>query len=280
MNEMQKGAIELINRGLNVFPIRPNSKSEYTDDTTATDKPWYRPGATRRDATRETTKVVTWWTEVPGCNIGVLLDHLHVCVDVDVRNKGLESSKEFEWIATYTEQTATGGYHVVYQMPEPITTPPFVIAPGVEILTGSSVFVAAPSIVPSGHYKVTRPYQIATCPSWLLDEIRLHIKTPNVAKESGEIREMTRYGQAALEKEVARIATLPEGNRAYMLNAIVYNLARLIPSGALTETTITTAIEQATRGWKEQGKIRNIVTRAIKTGRTNPRDVSFKQKAQ
>jgi hypothetical protein len=271
-----EAASKWIDRGLSVFPLRPMSKSEYTDDPAATGKAWFRPGATRKDATQKPQLVTSWWDDVPGANIGVLLDHLHICVDVDVRNKGLENSKQFEWVTTYTEQTATSGYHVVYQLPEPITTTPFVIAPGVEILTGDSVFVAAPSIVPGGRYKVIRANEIATCPKWLLNEIRLHIKTPDVAKESKEIGDVTRYGQTVLEREVAHIASLPEGNRAYMLNAIVYSLARLIPSGALTATAISTAIEQVTKRWGQQNKIRNIITRAINAGKVNPRSINNK----
>jgi hypothetical protein len=278
-NELEQAAHQWAERGLRVFPIRPLTKSEYTNDKGLAGREWYRPGATRHEATTDQAVIAAWWTQITKANIGVLIDALHVCVDVDKRNSGLESAREFNWDATYTEATASGGYHLVYQLPSPTRTSPFVLAQGIDILTAGSVFVAAPSVLPTGKYKIIRPYAIATSPDWLMEVMNLHLPLPPQPSSSSatDITHITAYGRAALEREAARIASLPEGQRAYMLNTITYHLAALIPSGALTEEAIITAMEQATREWKQPGKVKNIVQRAIRAGRTHPRNIEPRQ---
>ena len=90
-------------------------------------------------------------------------------------------------------------------------------------------------------------------------------------KPAAEVADVTSYGRVVLEREGLRIEQLPEGQRAVMLNTIVYHLARLIPSEALTEAAIQAEVERATASWKQPSKVANIVQRAIDAGKLKPR---------
>jgi hypothetical protein len=269
--ERVSAALKWIQRGFSVFPLRPKTKSEYTNKDDAKGKIWYRPGGTRHDATTDGAIIDGWWRQTPLANIGVIVPEGFVVVDVDVRNDGLKSIVNFVWPDTYSELTASGGHHLIYSMPMRNDLSSFTVAPGIEILTAGTVFMAAPSSTDVGVYKVASDKGIAPCPEWLLDVMRMRTASARPVQPTAQIGNITSYGRAVLEREGQRIERLSEGERAAMLNTIVYHIARLIPSGALTKEAIVAEVERATASWPHQSKVINITNRAIQAGRLKPR---------
>ena len=105
-------ALEILNLGLAVFPLSPNSKIPFEDS------------AGFKDATHDEEQVRACWAKTPDANIGVHPGDSFVIVDLDMKH-GINGLKNFcdeigvdDWellSETFTVRTTTGGYHLYYK---------------------------------------------------------------------------------------------------------------------------------------------------------------------
>jgi hypothetical protein len=88
----------------------------------------------------------------------------------------------------------------------------------------------------------------------------------------------SRYAEAALEREFAKISTTPTGDRNGSLYRGTASVAGLIPSGAISESEVRSTMESAAHAngsTRDDGAVavRKTIESGIKKGMSNPRDV-------
>jgi hypothetical protein len=118
-------------------------------------------------------------------NVGILTGHNNIMiVDIDIKNKGLETFKEYLTINgninTYTIKTTSGGYHYYFNamtsndednkiIKEKITNSKNYRGVGIDIRCGNGYGVAPGSSVNGNIYKVINNTEIIDIPSHLLN---------------------------------------------------------------------------------------------------------------
>jgi Bifunctional DNA primase/polymerase, N-terminal len=196
-----------------------------------------------KEATTNRARVLAWWTQQPQANIGPATGQLFDVLDVDGPT-GAQAIRAFAGQHHLESsgplvRTGGGGWHY-YLAPTGLGN----VAPRdleqVDWRGRGGYVVAPPSRHHSGH-----PYQwvagrdldtpLAEVPPPLLERLQQRQAdrpTPVLAVPVGELPGR-RYGQAALARELARVATAPQGQRNRQLWEAARNLYNLVATGAL-----------------------------------------------
>lgn len=107
----------------------------------------------QREGTSDLDQIASWAGSWSVTNWGVVADNL-VVIDVDPRNGGDDSMVLLRHMlpATLTQDTGGGGVHYVYRLPEGVTLHNGRKSwrPGVDVLSGNTQFLVAPSRHKSG----------------------------------------------------------------------------------------------------------------------------------
>ncbi|MFG1214955.1 DUF3987 domain-containing protein [Xanthobacter flavus] len=158
-------ALAAARRGIRVIPIPANSK--------APDLPKWQEKATTDEA-----QIRQWAEEHPGCNWGGLTGCI-LDFDVKHRKRGAEMFDLFQMLfpGTYTQRSASGGYHMFFRPPE--GAPPISNATGkllakfgkdcgIDVRGAAGQVVLAGSVVDGKAYEVVDDLPIAEAPEDLL----------------------------------------------------------------------------------------------------------------
>ncbi|GLI23434.1 hypothetical protein GGQ86_003030 [Xanthobacter flavus] len=158
-------ALAAARRGIRVIPIPANSK--------APDLPKWQEKATTDEA-----QIRRWAEEHPGCNWGGLTGCI-LDFDVKHRKRGAEMFDLFQMLfpGTYTQRSASGGYHMFFRPPE--GAPPISNATGkllakfgkdcgIDVRGAAGQVVLAGSVVDGKAYEVVDDLPIAEAPEDLL----------------------------------------------------------------------------------------------------------------
>lgn len=158
-------ALAAARRGIRVIPIPANSK--------APDLPKWQEKATTDEA-----QIRRWAEEHPGCNWGGLTGCI-LDFDVKHRKRGAEMFELFQMLfpGTYTQRSASGGYHMFFRPPE--GAPPISNATGkllakfgkdcgIDVRGAAGQVVLAGSVVDGKAYEVVDDLPIAEAPEDLL----------------------------------------------------------------------------------------------------------------
>jgi Bifunctional DNA primase/polymerase, N-terminal len=208
-----------------------------------------------KDATCNRARVLAWWSSHPQANIGLACGHRFDVLDVD-GSTGAQAIRAFAGQHHLENsgplvRTGGGGWHY-YLAPTGLGN----VAPRdlerVDWRGRGGYVVAPPSRHRSGH-----PYQwvagrdldtpLAEVPPPLLGRLQhrqADRPTPVVSVAVGD-RPGPRYGQAALARELARVATAPTGQRNRQLWEAARNLYNLVAAGALDHHQVHQGLLQA-----------------------------------
>lgn len=158
-------AIAAARRGIRVLPIPPNSKAPVLDN-------W------QRLATTDEATIRRWAEEFPGCNWGGISG---CTIDFDVKHgkRGAELFELFNALfpETYTQRSASGGYHMLFHLPDgaaPISNAngrmlaKFGRDCGIDVRGAAGQVVLAGSTVDGAPYTVLDDLPIAEAPPDLL----------------------------------------------------------------------------------------------------------------
>lgn len=162
-------ALDLARRGFRVFPVIQNDKRPLLEN-------W------PEKASSDSTQISKVWTEYPDLNVGCFNDDL-ISIDVDTKaaKQGAKSLALLEAIygglpLTYTQRSASGGYHFTYRaQPQIVATiktcaNKIVGFPDIDIRAGRTGYiVGAGSATGIGEYTVENDLPIAEAPQWLID---------------------------------------------------------------------------------------------------------------
>jgi hypothetical protein len=164
---MLRAALQLVERGLAVFPCRPQGKEPMTPHGL-------------KDASTDRDMVEHWWHRAPDANIGIATGAISDIVVIDV--DGLDAEEELrkleaEYIAlpATVESITARGRHLFFRYPQrEIRNSAGKLAKGVDIRGTGGYVVAPPSVHPSGKrywWSVDSANAFAAAPGWLLDKI-------------------------------------------------------------------------------------------------------------
>ncbi len=165
LSELGRVAVALAEMGFAVFPLKPKDK---VPDT--------RHGC--KDATTDPAQVERWWRERPDRNIGIACGSASgglLAIDFDDHpERGVVGTERLgEWERghgalpeTCSQVTGSGGYHLLYRVPEGAKAPTYANqALGVDARGEGAYIVAPPSVHPCG-----RRYEWETPPEELMPQ--------------------------------------------------------------------------------------------------------------
>lgn len=243
MDNLLTAALEYAKSRKPVFPCNPADKTPLV------------PGGFKA-ATISEKKITEWWKRWPDASIGMRMGPLSnlFLLDVDRPKESGETDGEDTltrlvnrygpFPETLTARTPSRGTHYYYQWPEgqDVRNSTSQIGEKLDIRGDGGYSVVPPSPGPNGGpgYEWINTVAPAPAPQWLLDLIRKPPK--NKYKDSTPPRfrpdVTTSYGQAALEAELERLASAPEGTRNDTLNKVTFALGQLVAGGELDQDTI------------------------------------------
>ena len=137
------------------------------------------------DATTDAAVIASWWGgQYAGCNIGGRVPESMFVLDVDPRNRGLESLAELETrhgVLPETLRTVSGrgdgGGHRFYRRP-PGKLSHKRLGPGIDVKSSTGYVVLPPSIHPEtgcAYVRIDAP--VAAPPAWLSDLLKPELPT-------------------------------------------------------------------------------------------------------
>lgn len=244
-NPLRAAALEYAAAGIPVVPLHtPTAPGRCSCNRPACDSIGKHPRLMHglRDASASAEQIDTWWRMWPEANIGLVTGEVMDVCDID-SEEGLAALLDMlgdDGLAGYPAvATGSGGWHVMVA-PTGLGNRAGLL-PGVDWRGRGGYVVAPPSLHASGqHYRWARqlePATLAACPP----PLRRQVEGPRHQLELGEdteVRQPSRYAQAALSGEVARVAGAEEGGRNHALNRAAFCLARLVGRGLLDQRTV------------------------------------------
>lgn len=253
MNPLLDAALRYAQRGWPVFPCHaPTGKVEVPctccrrDCTSPAKHPRILGGL--RSATTDAAQVRRWWRDWPTANVAIRTgaDSRLVVLDIDDRHGGRDTlarlAREHGSLpAGRTIRTGSNGLHLYFRHPGGVVRNDAGrrLGPGIDI-RGDGGYVIAP---PSRHVTGGR-YVVASSADWMPElppwALRL-VQPPEVPRERtptlGRIAQAGAWASAAVEGEVQRLRTAPEGARNDTLNRVAFRLGQLV-GGTLSEEQI------------------------------------------
>ena len=164
---MIRAALALAQRGLAVFPCRPQDKRPATANGL-------------KDATTDLDIIRQWWRQEPQFNLAIATGAVSgiFVVDIDGLDAEVELRRleaEHGEIPSTIEAITARGRHVYFRSPEiPVRNSVSKIAPGIDVRGDGGYVLAPPSIHPTGRryeWSVDCASSLAAGPAWLLDKI-------------------------------------------------------------------------------------------------------------
>jgi hypothetical protein len=206
-----------------------------------------------KEATANRARVLAWWTKQPQANIGLACGHRFDVLDVD-GTTGAQAIRAFAGEHDLTSsgplvRTGGGGWHFYLALTGLSNKHPAGLA-HVDWRGRGGYVVAPPSRHQSGY-----PYRwivgrdldapLAEVPAPLLERLQRQLDRPATIPLPVGDRPGPRYGQAALNQELARVATAPQGQRNQQLWEAARNLYNLVATGALDHHQVHHGLLQA-----------------------------------
>ena len=238
---VKTAALDYASRGWPVFPVEPGGK-----------RPLGRlvPHGLK-DATTDAEVVEGWWNKVPEANVGLVTGVTFDVFDVDTDGWPSVAGLTVEhgpMTLGPVAMTPGGGVHDLF-MPTGLGNRAGFL-PGCDWRGAGGYIVAPPSLHPNGG---TYEWAIAPddpelplveAPAWLVKHLTKSQDSAGPVRHSAT-GASTPYGQAALEREVGKIAMAPEGSRNHALNRASFALAQLVAAGQLEVDEMVDALRLA-----------------------------------
>ena len=243
---MLDAALGYARLGWHVFPCMPLSKLPATDNGfyAATTNP-----ETIKRYWRQSDRNVAIRTGVAS---GIWV------FDVDAHKDGEASLRRLEaehgpLPKTREAISVRGGRHCYFKYSGPIPCSADKIGPGLDAKPDGGYIIAPPSRWRNGRaytWSVDSIDELAIAPDWLVELAR---KKPAPSISERALANMRRpagaspnpYGAAALEDEIAALASTPNGSRNHALNSAAFSLFQLVAGGELDESEVIGRLVQA-----------------------------------
>ena len=241
-----------------------------------------------KDATTDPARVSAWWERHPDHLVAVPTDGL-VVLDLDVAPdrdtwswwQGIADSHGWPITENLVVATPSGGVHVYFSAPRgdvEIRCSAGRVAPHVDVRAAGGYIIAPGSTLSDGRrYEVLHlPDRLPTLPGWLVDMLAgprpAPAATTRPAKRTARRREGSRYGLAALDAEVGRVATAPVGRRNDTLVRAAFRCGQLAAAGELDPIYAAEQLELAAlRAGLGQSEAEATIRSGMEAGGRHPR---------
>jgi hypothetical protein len=267
---LMRAALQLAERGMYVFPLRPRSKRP------AVRRDWERAATLDPDVIRRVWRSAAY-------NIGVATGPSRLLVvDLDGASRsdggcrvpsGRRSLVDAARAAgaglpnrTFTVVTPRGE-HLYFRAPADQVLRNTVGRLGRLVDTrGVGGYVVGPgSVLPSGRYRLTDPTDPVLLPSWIVQ--RLQPQSADRSASRLPATTTTAYVQAAVRGEAERIARAPVGQRNHALFRASARLGDFVATGRLAESEARAALLHACDGHiGTEGFAEEEVRRTVESG--------------
>jgi|GEM_PF-1608589 len=222
-------ALAFAAQGVAVFPCKPGEKV-----------PACAHGC--KDATTDPEQIRAWWTRNPDFNVAIATGSASkmAVADLDVKDgaNGLDSLLTLEphplpTVCAWTPHDGCHRYHLMNG--EPVRNRANVV-PGVDVRGEGGYVLAPPSVVDGKPYRwhtgaALGELELAPVPEWMLEPKRQERQA--VPPRTTRIGETTRYGRAALDRELAALRSAQVGERNETLNRCAFALSGLVKGGEI-----------------------------------------------
>lgn len=286
-------ALSYLDRGWPAFPCRA-SDEEATDRVTGQTKhdpetgeieilkvktPYTDKGF--KDATKFRHIIERWWKDWPAAMIGVPTgSRINAWVlDIDPRHDGHNTLAALEeehgdLPDTLTATTASGGKHYYFRHVQGVRNRGN-LGPGIDV-RGDGGYVIAPRSVTAagGRYDWDNDLEPVEAPEWLMAlVVRKPQETTTVVRHSGTTTNSA-YVNAAVDRELADLASTGMGNRNNALNDCAFNLGTFVGAGALPESEARALLQDVARGWgRDWARCAKTIENGLVAGQRSPREI-------
>lgn len=293
--------------GWHVFPLKPGSKLPALhgrDRCPRTDACETGHVGWEQRATTDPDRIRRAWTTAP-FNIGVATGPSGLVVhDLDTAKPGETLPEEWRMPGvqdgedvlavladrhnqplpadTLTVATPSGGLHLYYRAPDGVEfrTTAGKLGWKVDTRAHGGYVVAAGSTVDGCRYRVVVDAPVAPLPVWLATLLR-PAPLPSVPDQPVRVAasRRSRYVDAAVSLECAKVHTAPDGQRNATLFAAAVALGQLVAGGALSEQDherelLTAAGRHIAVGAFNERQARATIRSGLDKGRNRPRRVA------
>lgn len=245
------------------------------------------------DATTDERCIRAWWRVCSDMNVGIATGCGLVVIDLDVSADG-EPVGEIELTRlevelgtlpeTRTTQTASGGVHLYYGLPDGVVVRNSAsrLAPMIDVRGDGGYVVAPPSASgDGGRWRWVRGGELAVLPpAWVtaLAAPRRDMAdaAPHACREPR--KNLSAYLQAALDYEAQGVREAPDGAGNMTLNSAAFSLGTLEAHG-LSRTDAECALWAALSTWERPMRASaaaKTIASGWRAGVARPRDVKSK----
>ncbi|MET0708312.1 MAG: bifunctional DNA primase/polymerase [Tardiphaga sp.] len=242
MSDLLAVALDYAARGLPVFPCTPRGKTPAV-------------GRGYHAATTNPATIRRYWTD-PDRNIAIPTGMPSGVWVLDIDGpEGEASLRALETKHGAIPKTRTvvtsRGKHAWFAYPGAVPTTVGRIGPGIDTRGDDGYVVVPPSIHQTGHRYafLGDPWApIEPAPAWLIIAARtkpVKLITEGALAAIGGPRRAGAYGHAALQAEIAALASTPPGRRNATLNRAAFSLFQLVAGGELAEGEVIAALQSA-----------------------------------
>lgn len=254
-------ALEYASRGWRVLPIAPGKKIPANPNGCS-------------GASCIADQVRRWFDKTPTAGVGIAgggpARLVIIDVDGDIGRLTLGSLQQSlgRLPETATARTRSGGAHLYFRVPaafnvEQVRSSASKLGPNLDI-RGTGGYVVAP---PTPGYTWTSTAEVAELPqAW----------AERLVSNQGP----SKYGNAAIRKELEAVIAEPEGSRNDRLNKAAFALGQLVASGSLAREVVRTMlIECAIRhAGQTEREATNTADSGLRAGAEHPREIPDRTK--
>ena len=255
----------------------------------------------KSDATNDLASLLEWFDDAEdSVGVGVACGPSGLVV-VDVDSYKAEAEESLLWLAehgfdfpaTLTAETASGGRHLYYQAPGSAshalgnTTAglPGVERklPGIDFRADGGYVVAPPSRRGDGsEYRFTNEQEPAACPAWLTSSPQKSPRTEQAPAPTGAPPTDNTVALKRLAGLAKHLAETAKGERHGALYTISRRLGQLVASGHLTPQEIHNALHAATEQngllAEDRGNVTQTITDGIEKGISDGPDPDHRER--
>lgn len=296
LSPVGEAAVELAGRGLRVFPCHSIRDGRCTCKEANCSSPGKHPWQKKLEPSNDAEKVRDMFLLRRHGNVGIATGDGLLVLDID-GPLGEESLGELE--RSYEELPPTltartgrdGGRHVYLSTDADIHNSAGRLGKGLDVRGQGGYVIAPPSVHLSGRtYQWEDPNAtIAEAPAWLVAVILAAGTSepepkpePTPAPRKAPSREASSsrreaYVRAAINAEIGKVLSAPEGVRNDELNKAAFALGQLVGGGELLEGDVERELMEAAGAWIGQdcieSEIRKTIRSGLKGGKREPRHV-------
>lgn len=193
------------------------------------------------EATTDPARIARLWAFDPDANVGIHCDGLLV-VDVDVKD-GKQGDASWQRLLdqhgdalqdTLTQETPTGGLHLVYRVDNPSRNTQNQLGADIDTRAKGGYIVGAGSIVDKGRYVIVHDAPIAEAPAWMTAVVGRRRERTDTARSAMSAIDTAEQIEAAIEYLEG---TAPEAIEGHGGDAMTYKVACRVRDFGVSEHT-------------------------------------------